>query len=157
MSISATSVINATTRPEPRRRGAPAGAGGTIVDFAEARRVRRGEVEPEATPRIAVRIYCLSHRPKQAGKARQPWVLEFEPTTPTRTDPLMGWIGWGDPRQQVRLLFPTKAHAVAFAKRQGWVCDVGEPPTPAGLVDGIRQHAARPVSLAGLEQWHAVI
>lgn len=156
MSGSAIRSVNASSGadfPQPSP-----GGDGAIVDLAEVRRRRDAEAGGQATPRIRVRIYCLGHCPKQHGMAPRPWALEFEPTTPTRTDPLMGWIGWSDPRQQVRVLFSTKARAIAFAERQGWAYDLSEPPTkPAGLVDEIRHHAARPVSIAGLGEWHAVM
>lgn len=136
----------------------PTKVSATVIDLAETRRRRGDETGRQPAPPLGVRIYRLDHRPKQQGQARRPWVLECEPTKPTRTDPLMGWIGWSDPRQQVRLLFSTKARAVAFAERQGWACDASEAPTnSAGLVDEIRQAAARPVSFAGLSEWHAVM
>lgn len=131
--------------------------GGSIVDLAKVRRQRSADPDRHASPRTAVRLYRLDRRPKQHGAA-QPWVLEFEPTAPTRTDPLMGWVGWSDPHQQVRLLFSTRARAVAFAERQGWAYDLSEPPTQrASLMDEIRHAVARPVSFAGLGDWRAVM
>jgi NADH dehydrogenase ubiquinone Fe-S protein 4 len=54
-----------------------------------------------------------------APASRRPWVLEFEPTHPPVTDPLMGWAGGCDPRQHIRLSFPDRDSALAFARRNG--------------------------------------
>jgi hypothetical protein len=61
----------------------------------------------------------------QGGTRR--WVLEFEPGSPKRADPLMGWIGSADTRGQVRLRFATKDAAIAFAERNGITYQVVEP------------------------------
>lgn len=56
----------------------------------------------------------------QAGKARtRQWLLEFEPETARTIDPLMGWTGSDDMRQQVALEFDTEAEAVAYAEANG--------------------------------------
>src|SRR5690242_2893528 len=68
----------------------------------------------------SVRIYQPSRSVMQAGKANtKRWVLEFEPQTPSFVEPLMGWIGGADTMQQVRLTFPSRESAEAFASRQG--------------------------------------
>lgn len=46
------------------------------------------------------------------------WVLTFERRTAPTIEPLMGWTGGDDTMTQVRLNFPTRAAAVAFANRQ---------------------------------------
>ena len=46
-------------------------------------------------------------------------MLEFEPASPRRADPLMGWIGSDDTQAQVRLMFESRDAAVAYAERQG--------------------------------------
>jgi len=54
----------------------------------------------------------------QSGEAKtRVWVLEYEPEAPREADPLMGWTSSGDMRQQIRLNFPTKEEAVAYATR----------------------------------------
>src|SRR5205823_3763869 len=53
----------------------------------------------------------------RAGARR--WLLEFEPQSPPFIEPLMGWTGSTDPLQQVRLTFPSREAAVAYAQRQG--------------------------------------
>jgi hypothetical protein len=56
----------------------------------------------------------------QSGRARtDQWQLEFEPAEPKRPDPLTGWAGSGDTRDQIRLLFPTLEAAVAHCEREG--------------------------------------
>lgn len=45
------------------------------------------------------------------------WELEYEPSEPKRPDPLTGWAGSGDTREQVRLTFPTLDAAKQFAER----------------------------------------
>lgn len=66
----------------------------------------------------------LFQRPKssmQSGRAKTDrWQLEFEPTEGMRPDPLTGWAGSGDTRNQVRLLFPSLEAAIAHCEREGW-------------------------------------
>ncbi|HEY9012733.1 MAG TPA: NADH dehydrogenase ubiquinone Fe-S protein 4 [Devosia sp.] len=54
-----------------------------------------------------------------APQANRPWVLTFERQKPQRIEPLMGWTSDNDPMVQVRLSFPTREAAVAYAERQG--------------------------------------
>jgi ETC complex I subunit conserved region len=57
----------------------------------------------------------------QSGRANtKRWLLEFEPTSPPEIEPLMGWLASSDTQKQVRLVFPTRESAVAFADRHGW-------------------------------------
>ncbi len=75
-----------------------------------------------------VRIYRPAKTAMQSGRRNvKRWVLEFEPEQAKETDPLMGWIGSGDTRQQVRLRFDSKEEAVAFAKENGLAARVQEP------------------------------
>ncbi len=55
------------------------------------------------------------------------WVLEYEPSERRRHDPLMGWISSGDTRTQVRLRFPSKEEAVAYAEKHDLDFVVQEP------------------------------
>ena len=56
----------------------------------------------------------------QSGRAREgAWLLEYEPAEAKRADPLTGWAGSGDTRDQVRLGFPTAEAAIAYAEREG--------------------------------------
>lgn len=66
------------------------------------------------------RIYQRPKNAMQSGKARtNSWVLEFAPGEAKRPDPLTGWAGSGDTRDQLRLSFPTQEAAVAYAEREG--------------------------------------
>jgi hypothetical protein len=54
----------------------------------------------------------------QSGRARAgTWVLEYEPAEAKRADPLTGWAGSGDTREQVTLGFPTLEAAKAYADK----------------------------------------
>lgn len=68
-------------------------------------------------------IARIFQRPKnamQSGKYRTDrWQLEFEPAEAKLPDPLTGWAGSGDTRDQIRLLFPTLEAAVAYCAREG--------------------------------------
>lgn len=66
------------------------------------------------------RIYQRPKNALQSGKARTTgWTLDFAPAEPKQPDPLTGWAGSGDTREQVRLSFPTREAAVAYAEREG--------------------------------------
>ena len=45
--------------------------------------------------------------------------MEFEPQEAKRPDPLTGWAGSGDTRDQVRLGFPSREAAIAYAEKEG--------------------------------------
>jgi hypothetical protein len=78
---------------------------------------------------MAARIYQRPKSVMQSGKARtDTWVLEFEQSEARRPDPLMGWAGSGDTQAQVRLTFPDKDAAVAYAEKHGIAARVH--PTP---------------------------
>ncbi len=67
-----------------------------------------------------VRIFRPAKTPMQSGRAKtNEWLLEFTPLDREDPDPLMGWAGSRDTLNQVRLFFPTKEEAVAFAQREG--------------------------------------
>ena len=52
---------------------------------------------------ISARIYQRPKNAMQSGRARTGlWVLEFEPAEAKKPDPLTGWAGSGDTREQVR-------------------------------------------------------
>jgi hypothetical protein len=66
------------------------------------------------------RIYQRPKNAMSSGRARTAiWVLDFAPAEPKRPDPLTGWAGSGDTRDQLRLTFPTQDAAVAYAEREG--------------------------------------
>lgn len=75
------------------------------------------------------RIYRPARSASQAGRAgAKTWVLEFAPRFAPELDALMGWTSGCDTLRQVRLKFPDKARAVAFAEQQGWPYTVIDPP-----------------------------
>src|ERR1700747_3429997 len=68
---------------------------------------------------MRARIYQPPKTAMQCGwAAPHEWGLEFEPSSPRRPDPLMGWIGSADTQAQVRLSFQTREEAIAYAERQ---------------------------------------
>ncbi len=68
---------------------------------------------------MAARIYKPARTAMQQGMAARDWVLEYEPERPLQIEPLMGWTSSTETKGQVRLSFPTKDEAVAFALRHG--------------------------------------
>jgi ETC complex I subunit conserved region len=66
------------------------------------------------------RIYRPAKTAMQSGRAQaRKWILEYEPATPRRPDPLMGWASAADTLNEVQLRFSTCDEAVAFADRLG--------------------------------------
>jgi hypothetical protein len=73
-------------------------------------------------------IYCPTPPVVTSGRRNAAeWVLEFEPRAPRFIEPLMGWTGSTDPLSQVRLRFPHRQAAEAYARRQGLQYSVREP------------------------------
>ena len=65
------------------------------------------------------RIFQRPKNAMQSGKHRtDSWQLEFEPAEAKRPDPLTGWAGSGDTRDQIRLFFPTLEAATAYCDRE---------------------------------------
>ncbi len=72
-----------------------------------------------------VRIIQKSKNALQSGRAgTDEWVLEYEPGEAKKADPLMGWAGSSDTRQQLALRFKTLEAATAYAKRKGLTATV---------------------------------
>jgi hypothetical protein len=68
---------------------------------------------------MAARIYQIQKNALQSGKAlTHLWVLEYAPAEAKLPDPLTGWAGSGDTKQQLRLTFPSQAAAIAYADRE---------------------------------------
>ena len=77
---------------------------------------------------MRARIYQPTRNAMQSGwAATHQWVVEFEPNSPQRPDPLMGWIGSADTQVQVRLQFDTRDEAVAYATKHGVAYDLELP------------------------------
>jgi hypothetical protein len=69
---------------------------------------------------MQARIYKRPKNAMQSGKAlTDQWILDFVPAEAKQPDPLMGWAGSGDTRRQLRLKFPSKDAAVAYAAKHG--------------------------------------
>ncbi|MCJ2184453.1 ETC complex I subunit [Novosphingobium sp. 1949] len=74
---------------------------------------------------MSARIYQRPKNAMQSGKALlDQWVLEFEPAEAKKPDPLMGWAGSGDMKQQLQLRFPSAEDAKAYAERYGIAAEV---------------------------------
>lgn len=66
------------------------------------------------------RIFQRFKNAMQSGRAHTSiWVLEFQPASAKRPDPLTGWAGSDDTREQVKMTFPTLEAAKAYAEREG--------------------------------------
>jgi hypothetical protein len=79
---------------------------------------------------MVARIYQPAKTAMQSGFGNtKGWVLDFEPETPRRIEPLMGWTASSDMRQQLRLRFDSKEEAVAYCERHKLAYEVfGAPP-----------------------------
>ena len=77
---------------------------------------------------MSAKIYRPAKTAMQSGKAKtHQWVLEFGQEKPRFIDPLMGYTGSLDTKQQVRLSFETREAAEAYAKANGIAYRVIEP------------------------------
>lgn len=69
---------------------------------------------------MLARIYRPAKNAMQSGKAKtKDWILEFEPASARRSDPLMGWTQSTDMNGQVVLSFDTQEDAVRYANEHG--------------------------------------
>ena len=90
----------------------------------------RGAARPDGRELqiMPARIYRPAKTAMQSGRARtQNWILEFEPERARSVEPLMGYTSSSDMRQQVRLRFPTRADAIAYAERNAIAYTVSDP------------------------------
>lgn len=84
---------------------------------------------------MQVRIYRPAKSAMQSGQAKcQDWVLEHEPASAKRVEPLMGWTGTSDTQAQVKLTFPSLDAALDYAKRKGFAAQVSAPHERAHIV-----------------------
>ena len=75
-----------------------------------------------------VRIYRPSKSAMQSGRSiTRQWVLDYEPSDGQKADTLMGWAGSHDTTRQLKLKFPSKEEAIAYAKRKGLSYTVLQP------------------------------
>jgi hypothetical protein len=69
---------------------------------------------------MLARIFRPAKTAMQSGRARtKDWILEFEPASARRPDPLMGWSSSSDMSAQVHLHFETAEEAAAYATAHG--------------------------------------
>jgi hypothetical protein len=69
---------------------------------------------------MLARIYKPSKSSMSSGRARsRDWVLEFEPASARRPDPLMGWSSSSDMNGQIKLSFETQEEAVGYCQAHG--------------------------------------
>ncbi|KAB2698075.1 ETC complex I subunit [Brucella haematophila] len=80
---------------------------------------------------MVARIFRPAKTAMQSGQAKtDQWILEYEPETPRKVEPLMGYTSSGDMRSQIRLAFDSQEDAIAYAKRYGIAYRVSEPNEP---------------------------
>ena len=66
---------------------------------------------------MRARIFQPTKTATQSGRAQtNSWVLRFERASAMLVEPVMGWTGGDDMDQEVRLTFPTREAAVAYAE-----------------------------------------
>ncbi|MCB1459566.1 MAG: ETC complex I subunit [Nitratireductor sp.] len=67
---------------------------------------------------MTARIYSPAKTAMQSGRAKtHGFILEFEPATARRIEPLMGYTSSSDTMQQVRLRFDTLEQAKAYCEK----------------------------------------
>ncbi len=68
---------------------------------------------------MKVKIYRPSKNVMQSGKAKtKKWLLEFESENTKFIDPIMGWTGNSDMKQELKLWFASSEEAVEYAKNK---------------------------------------
>jgi hypothetical protein len=92
---------------------------------------------------MRARIFQPPKSAMQSGLAKtHHWHFEYEPESPKIRDPLMGWTGSDDMRSQIRLSFPTREAAVAYAEANAIPYDIEIPPArvqkPKSYADNFR-------------------
>ena len=81
---------------------------------------------------MVARIYKPSKTAMQSGRNADrsrgyDWVLEYPRKSPARPDRLMGWQSSSDTARQVKMRFPDKRTAIAFAVSHNITYQVSEP------------------------------
>lgn len=77
---------------------------------------------------MRARIYKPARNAMTSGQAKtKHWVLDVVSSEAKDIDPLMGWTSSKDTEQQVRMRFPTKEAAIAYAEKHGIDAVVTEP------------------------------
>ncbi|MBM3506925.1 MAG: ETC complex I subunit [Alphaproteobacteria bacterium] len=68
---------------------------------------------------MQARIFQPAKTATQSGRASRDWVLEFEPKYRREVEALMGWTATRDMDRELKLKFPAREAAEAFAKKRG--------------------------------------
>lgn len=77
---------------------------------------------------MLARIYRPAKNAMQSGKGKTAeWLLEFEPASARRPDPLMGWTQTTDTDGQIKLSFDSKEDAVRYAESRGIAFQLVDP------------------------------
>jgi hypothetical protein len=76
---------------------------------------------------MTARIFRPAPSATQSAPSTKPWTLVFDSESPRAIDPLMGWTSSSDMKSQIKLRFPTKEDAIAYAERNGLAYSVEEP------------------------------
>ena len=77
---------------------------------------------------MTARIYQPAKTAMQSGRAKtSEWILEFEPETPRKIEPLMGYTSSSDMKSQIRLNFESLEAAKAYAEKNGIAYRVQKP------------------------------
>ena len=77
---------------------------------------------------VQAKIYKLSKTAMQSGKGKtSQWILEFCPQADLFIDPLMRWRGSNDTSSQLRLTFPSRVSALAYAEKNRLTVQVEKP------------------------------
>ena len=77
---------------------------------------------------MQARIFKPAKSAMQSGRGKTAgWTLEMRGEARRSKDPLMGWTSIDDTAGQIRLTFPTRDAAIAYAKAEGLVFTVEKP------------------------------
>ena len=69
---------------------------------------------------MPARIFSPAKNAMQSGQAKSgKWILEFEPSSARKIEPLMGYTSSSDMNSQIRMEFASKVDAIAYAEKQG--------------------------------------
>ena len=80
---------------------------------------------------MQARIYSPTKTAMQSGKNKTgEWILEFEPETARKVEPLMGYTSSRDMNSQVKLRFHDLEAAKNYCHKKGITYHVQQPHTP---------------------------
>lgn len=98
---------------------------------------------------MQARIFKPARTAMQSGtRGTKQWRLEFENLDAPGIEPLMGWTSSADTRRQLRLDFPTRDAAIAYAERHGILYRIEDERSPRerkiAYADNFRTDRAAP-------------